>query len=168
MAHLGCITFDVTLIETHLFQICFQLFFLVFGQGRFFTFSILVGLVSMTSFKTICLTKKSFMILKTTCFWVQMASPIDWTSFWYHKTLLSTRIIFQYLVSCFENKRPHLVTNIQKGFLWHLNMLDPSINIIFSKQKLVQTSCWLWFHPMRMNFFPIVKKYKNLYIHVML
>jgi hypothetical protein len=149
-------------METHLFQTCFQFFFLVFGQGRFFNFSILVGFVSMTPFKTICPTKKKFMILKTTFFWIQMVSPIDRTFFWYHKTFISTRIIFQYVVSCFENKRLHLVTNIQKGFLWHLNMLDPSISIIFSQQKLVQTSCWLWLHPMWMNFFPIANKIQNI------
>jgi len=91
-----------------------------------------------------------------------MASPIDWTSFWYYKTLISIRIVFQYLVSCFEYKRPHLVTNIQKGFLWHLNMLDPSTNIIFSRQKLVQTSCWLWLDPMQMNFSPIANKIQNI------
>jgi hypothetical protein len=90
-----------------------------------------------------------------------MASPIDRTSFWYHKTLISTKINFQYLVSCFKNKRPQLVTNIQKGFLWHLNMLDPS-SIIFSQQKLVQTSCWLWFDPMRLNFSPIANKIQNI------
>ncbi len=96
------------------------MFFLVFGQGRFFTFSILVGLVSMTSFKTICLTKNSFMIIKTTFFW-----DSNGITNWSNTFLISQNFDFnnnhfQYLVSCFENKRPHLVTNIQKGLLWHI------------------------------------------------
>jgi hypothetical protein len=48
-----------------------------------------------------------------------------------HKKWISIGVSFLYLVSCFEIKRLHLITNVHKCIFGHLKMFNPLIVFIF-------------------------------------